>query len=106
MPEMGLVETCQRNSSSPFNVPDMFLPVSRHLCPQCDLTADDEVIDLTDSDDKGTSVEIEEIGGPIEYVWASSMDDHLSYQELENIWQRFSLIPEEDYEGPMAVEDR
>ena len=35
VPEMCLVETCQVNGSSPFNVPDMFLPVSRHLHPQC-----------------------------------------------------------------------
>ena len=33
--EMCLVETCQVNGSSPFNVPDMFLPVSRCLRPQC-----------------------------------------------------------------------
>ena len=37
VPEMCLVETCQANSSSPFNVPDMFLPVSRCLHPQCDV---------------------------------------------------------------------
>ena len=37
VPEMCLVETCQANGSSPFNVPDMFLPVSRCLCPQCKL---------------------------------------------------------------------
>ena len=35
VPEMCLVETCQVNGSSPFNVPDMFLPISRHLRPQC-----------------------------------------------------------------------
>ena len=29
------VETCQANGSSPFNFPDMFLPVSRCLRPQC-----------------------------------------------------------------------
>ena len=33
VPEMCLVETCQVNCSSPFNVPDMFLPVSRCLRP-------------------------------------------------------------------------
>ena len=35
VPEMCPVETCQANGSSPFNVPDMFLPVSRCLRPQC-----------------------------------------------------------------------
>ena len=35
VPEMCLVETFQVNGSSPFNVPDMFLPVSRGPCPQC-----------------------------------------------------------------------
>ena len=32
--EMWLTETSQVNSSCPFNVPDMFLPVSRYPCPQ------------------------------------------------------------------------
>ena len=36
VPEMCPVETCQANGSSPFNVPDMFLPVSRCLRPQCE----------------------------------------------------------------------
>ena len=35
VPEMCLVETCQVNGCSPINGPDMFLPVSRCLCPQC-----------------------------------------------------------------------
>jgi len=37
VPEMCLVETCQINGSCPFNVPDMFPPVSRGPCPQCQL---------------------------------------------------------------------
>jgi len=32
---MFLLETCQTKCSSPCNVPDMFLPVSRYPCPQC-----------------------------------------------------------------------
>ena len=35
VPEMCLVETCQVNGSCPFNVPDMFPPISRGPCPQC-----------------------------------------------------------------------
>jgi len=35
VPEMCLVETCQVNVSCPFNVPDMFPPVSRGPHPQC-----------------------------------------------------------------------
>ena len=35
VPEMCLLETCQANGSSPFNFPDMFLPVSRCPRPQC-----------------------------------------------------------------------
>ena len=34
VPEMCLVETCQVNGSCPFNVPDMFPPVSRGPRPQ------------------------------------------------------------------------
>jgi len=33
--KLGLVVTCQVNGSSPFNVPDMFPPISRGPCPQC-----------------------------------------------------------------------
>jgi len=33
--KLGLVVTCQVNGSSPFNVPDMFPPVSRGPRPQC-----------------------------------------------------------------------
>jgi len=33
--KLGLVVTHQVNGSSPFNVPDMFPPVSRGPCPQC-----------------------------------------------------------------------
>jgi len=35
VPEMCLAETCQVNGSCPFNVPDMFPPVSRGPHPQC-----------------------------------------------------------------------
>jgi len=35
--KLGLVVTCQVNGSSPFNVPDMFPPVSRGPCPQCQM---------------------------------------------------------------------
>jgi len=34
--KMYLVGTCQRNGSCPFNVPDMFPPVSKGPHPQCD----------------------------------------------------------------------
>jgi len=34
--KLGLVVTCQVNGSSPFNVPDMFPPVSRGPHPQCE----------------------------------------------------------------------
>ena len=37
--DMCLVVTSQGNGSYPFNVPDMFLPVSRYPCPQWELTA-------------------------------------------------------------------
>ena len=39
VPEMCPVETCQANGSSPFNVPDMFLPVSveQDVIYQCSL---------------------------------------------------------------------
>jgi len=33
--KLGLVVTCQVNGSSPFNVPDIFPPVSRGPRPQC-----------------------------------------------------------------------
>ena len=32
---MFLLGTCQTKCSSPCNVPDTFLPVSRYPCPQC-----------------------------------------------------------------------
>jgi len=37
--KLGLVVTCRGNGSSPFNVPDMFLPVSRGPRPQCPLVS-------------------------------------------------------------------
>ena len=42
VPEICLVETCQVNGSCPFNVPDMFPPVSRGPRPQCQVDAIDE----------------------------------------------------------------
>jgi len=37
---MFLLGTCQTKCSSPCNVPDMFLPVSRYPRPQCDIEGD------------------------------------------------------------------
>jgi len=42
VPEMCLVETWQVNGSCPFNVPDMFPPVSRGPRPQCLLVTGDQ----------------------------------------------------------------
>ena len=71
-----------------------------------------EVIDLTDEDDEegsleGTLMEIEEIGGPIEYAWSSNVNNHLSNKELELVRAiESSPIPEEDYSEPTAAVDQ
>ena len=66
-----------------------------------------EVIDLTDEEEgEGVPVVLEEIGGPIEYVWTTAVNNHPSNEVLEQFHQVFSPIPEEDYNGLMAVADR
>ena len=74
-----------------------------------DITGNDNIIDLTNSNDgnssEGTLVEIEEIGGPIEYVHISEVFNHPSQEELEQVRAiEGSPIPE-DYNRLMAVVD-
>ena len=79
-----------------------------------DITSDDDIVDLTDTDDEssseGTSVEIEEIGGPIVpvvYVLASAFFDEPSQEDLELVRRlQGSPIPEEDYSRSTAATDR
>ena len=75
-----------------------------------DITGDDDIIDLTDDNDKGltveTSVEIEEIGGPIEHVQSYLVFTHMSQEELEQVRAiEGSPIPEEDYSRVLAAAD-
>ena len=61
------------------------------------------------SSTEGGSVEIEEIGGPINvlYVTRSTPLDEPSQEELETVRRlQGSPIPEEDYSGPTAAADR
>ena len=79
-----------------------------------DITGDDDIIEVSDDEDDGSlteggSVEIEEIGGPIDilYVVRSTPDDEPSQAELEEVRRlQGSPIPEEDYSGPTAAADR
>ena len=79
-----------------------------------DITGDDDIIEVSDDEDDGSSteggsVEIEEIGGPIDvlYVTRSALLDEPSQEELETVRRlEGSPIPEEDYSGPTAAADR
>jgi hypothetical protein len=44
--KLYLADTCQVNGSSPFNVPDMYPPVSRGPCPQCQASQDSSETDV------------------------------------------------------------
>ena len=79
-----------------------------------DITGDDDIIEVSDDEDDGSSteggsVEIEEIGGPLDvlYVTRSALLDDPSQEELETVRRlEGSPIPEEDYSGPTAAADR
>ena len=76
-----------------------------------DITGDDDIIKVSDDEDdsstEGGSVEIEEIGRPIEYVSVSASHNEPSQEELELVRRlEGSPIPEEDYSRPTAVADR
>jgi len=47
VPNMCLAETCQANGSYPFNVPDMFPPISRGPRPQCGWSAKEYRVSIT-----------------------------------------------------------
>ena len=79
-----------------------------------DLTGDDDIVEVSDDEDDGSSTEgesvgIEEIGGPIDvlYVTRSTLLDEPSQEELETVRRlQGSPIPEEDYSGSTAAADR
>ena len=90
-------------------------PPARVVLPEViDLTGGDDIIEVSDDEDDGSSteggsVEIEEIGGPIDvlYVTRSTPLDEPSQEELETVRRlQGSLIPEEDYSGPTVAADR
>ena len=79
-----------------------------------DITGDDDIIEVSDDEDDGSSteggsVEIEEIGGPINvlYVTRSASLEEPSQEELEAVRRlEGSPIPKEDYSGPSAAADQ
>lgn len=86
-------------------------PVVAVLPEVIDITGDNDIIDLTDDDDgsssEGTLVEIEGIGGLIEYIRSHPVFNHPSQEELEQvraIWG--SPILEEDFSGMTAAADQ